>query len=107
MNTTLKMVADAVSKARGWCDYAAKTNQTLGPYDVHNLNGPTTNHYYDCRRSWETEIAVALAEQQFEVDLSQHEIVNSGPWRDTVRSIHAAVNTEQAAEDEFEEQCSD
>jgi hypothetical protein len=46
---------------------------------------------------------VARAEAKFDVDLSRYDIVDHGPWRDTVRSIHAAVCAERAADAEFEE----
>ena len=98
---TLKQVADAVCRAHGYCDYYRQTNQTIGPHDVRELRGPTTGRYYDQRRAWDTEIAVALAEKEFDVVVSHYEIVNRGPWRDTVESIHAAISNEFLAEAEY------
>jgi hypothetical protein len=69
---------------------------------VRNLSGPTTSCHYDQRRGWDTQIAVALAEEAFSVDLSQQDIVNVGPWRDTVRSIYAAIKAELDAEAEYD-----
>lgn len=99
---TLKRVRETIEPAHGWTDYYPRTNETIGPYDVNNLSGPTTGRYYDCTREWDTRIAVALAEEEFEVSLARHDIVAEGPWRDTVRSICNAVNAELAAEEEFE-----
>jgi hypothetical protein len=101
MKITLKNVADAVLSAKGWTEYYPSTNRTIGPYNVKNLSGPRTGRYYNQTREWDTEIAVAMAEDEFNVDLSRYDIVNSGPWRETVRSIHAAVNTELNEELEY------
>ena len=102
---TLKQIRDAVNDAHGWCNYYHTTNETIGPYSVSNLNGPTTSCKYDHRRSWDTKIAVALAEEEFGVDLSHHHIIDEGPWRDTIKSLHAAVNHEIQADAEFEIEC--
>lgn len=101
-NITLKQVANAIEEARDHCTYFPGMNQTYGPYSVRNLNGPSTSRYYDHRRGWNTQIAKALAEEAFNVDLSNYEITNMGPWRDTVRSIHRAVNEELTAEREYQ-----
>jgi len=104
---TLKQIVNAVKMARDYCDYYEQSNQTIGPYRVDDLTGSSTSRFYDHRREWDTEIAVALAEKEFDCDLRNHDIVNKGPWRDTVRSIHAAIHAEVAAEAAFERECED
>lgn len=99
---TIKSVADAVERAHGWCTYHDGTNETYGPWDVANLAGPLTSRKYNRARAWNTEIAIALAAETFDVDLSRHEIVDTGPWRDTVRAIHAAIVAEIAEESEYQ-----
>lgn len=99
---TLKQVADAVNRVHGWCSYYAGSNETIGPYNVRNLDGPTTSVCYDRRRSWDTGIAIALAEEAFGVDLSLYAIVDRGPWRNTVRSIRDAIASEFQAETEYQ-----
>jgi hypothetical protein len=101
---TLREVADAVERAHGFCSYYHRTNETLGPYQVDNLDGPTTSRHYDCTRQWDTQIAVALAEEAFGVDLSRYDIVSEGPWRDTVRSIARTLNAEMAEEESYEKE---
>lgn len=99
---TLKSVNEAVELAHKYCCYIQATNETYGPYDVRNLDGPSTSRHYDRRREWDTRIAVALAEEKFNFDLSGYDIANHGPWRDTVRAIHAAVNAELDEQARFE-----
>lgn len=101
---TLARVARAVQRAHDYCSYYPGTNETIGPHQVNNLEGPSTGRYYDQCREWNTEIAVALAETAFAVDLSRYEIVNSGPWRDTVHSICEAVNAERQLEAEYQQE---
>jgi hypothetical protein len=101
---TLSAVADAIELAHGYTSYYSKTNETIGPDDVRNLDGPTNSRYYDVRRQWDTQIAIVLAEEEFGVCLTNHDIAHGGPWRDTVRSIRDAINAEIAAEEEFDEE---
>jgi len=105
MDITLRDINQAIKRAHGYTDYYPRTNLSIGPHNVYYLDGPSTSRYYDQTREWNTEIAIALAEEEFNVDLSNHDIVNEGPWRDTVKSIHCAVNAEKKAESEFMEQC--
>lgn len=102
---TLAEVRDAIERAHGYTFYTASTNETIGPHNCRNLSGPSTSRKYDSRRAWNTSIAIALAEEAFDCDLSQHEIVDSGPWRETVRSIHTAIHAEIAADETFERDC--